>query len=95
MDELLSSFDNYIVVVIVGICLCVGYVLKRLVKTDKINRFIPLIMAVFGLGLNIWLNKWSISPEIVLGGILSGLSSTGLHQVVHQFAQKNLTDKSS
>lgn len=92
MDDLLSALDSYIVVVIVGICLCIGYVIKRIDKSEKLNRFIPLIMAVIGLLLNIWLNKWSISPEIFLGGMISGLSSTGLHQVVHQWKGKEIKD---
>lgn len=92
MDELLSAFDSYIVIVIVGICLCIGYVIKRIDKSEKLNRFIPFIMAVIGLLLNIWLNRWNISPEIVLGGMISGLSSTGLHQVIHQWKGKAIKD---
>lgn len=76
----LDFLTNFSVPVIVGICLCVGYILKNAVPTDKINRFIPLVMSVIGLGLNIWINM-SVSPEIILGGIFSGLSSTGLYEM--------------
>ena len=76
----LDFLANFSVPVIVGICLCVGYILKNAVPTDKINRFIPLVMSVIGLGLNIWINM-SVSPEIILGGIFSGLSSTGLYEM--------------
>ena len=83
----LSFLDNYIVLVIVGICVCVGYVLKNsFPKLD--NKYIPLIMAILGVILNAWLSNWNISPEIILGGLFSGLSSTGLHQVF-----KNLINK--
>lgn len=95
MEDLLAGFDNYIVAVIVGICLCAGYILKRLIKSDKINNFIPLIMAVLGVFLNIWLSNWSVTPSIILSGMLSGLSSTGLHQAVHQLNQKNIKDDNS
>jgi hypothetical protein len=37
---------EYLVLVVLGICLCAGYILKHLVPSDKINRFIPLIMGV-------------------------------------------------
>ena len=76
----LDFLTNFSVPVIVGICLCVGYILKNAVPTDKINRFIPLVMSVIVLGLNIWINM-SVSPEIILGGIFSGLSSTGLYEM--------------
>ena len=49
-------------------------------KTDKINKFIPLIMGLLGIFLNVWLNDWSISPEIILGGLVSGLATTGLNE---------------
>lgn len=82
--EFLTQFS---IPVIVGICLCVGYILKNVVPIDKINKFIPLIMGAMGLGLNIWINL-SISPEIILGGLVSGLASTGLYEAFHQFIKK-------
>ena len=36
-------------------------------------------MVTIGIILNIWINK-SITPDILLAGMFSGLSSTGLHQ---------------
>ena len=56
-----------------------GYILKNLIPTDKINRFIPLIMGVLGVLLNIWIS-WGVTPEIILGGLISGLASTGLYE---------------
>lgn len=73
--------------VIVGICLCVGYILKNVVTTDKVNKFIPLIMGVLGLGLNIWINL-AVTPDIILGGLVSGLASTGLYEAFRQFIKK-------
>lgn len=87
MEMLLEFLNDFMVFVIVGICLCVGYVVKHFITTDKINKFIPLIMAVLGLGLNIWINA-AITPEIILGGLVSGLASTGLHQAFAQFIKK-------
>lgn len=83
----LSFLSDSLVLIILGICLCIGYVLKTAVpKLD--NRYIPLIMAVLGVILNIWLNKFAFTPEILLGGLFSGLASTGLHQVFHQLIGK-------
>ena len=81
----MDYMNEYVVIIVVAICLCVGYVLKNLVPTDGINRFIPLIMAVLGVVLNMWLNAFAISPEILLGGLASGLASTGMHQLFKQF----------
>ena len=79
--EFLTQFS---IPVVIGICLCVGYILKNVVTTDKVNKFIPLIMGALGLGLNMWINL-GVSPEIILGGLVSGLASTGLYEAFRQF----------
>ena len=84
----MEFLNDFIVVIVLGICLGVGYVIKNLIPSDKINRFIPLIMAILGVGLNVWLNGFTFTPEILLGGITSGLASTGLHQLFKQFIEK-------
>ena len=71
--------------VVVGICLCVGYVVKHLVPTEKINRFIPLIVATLGCFVNVWLSGFQITPQILLVGMVSGLSSTGLYEAFRGF----------
>ena len=81
--------NDYIVLIVLGVCLCVGYVLKNLVASSKINRFIPLIMAVTGIAINWWVNNFKLTPEILLGGMISGLASTGLHQAFKQIIEKN------
>ena len=70
--EILSQF----VVAVMAICLCVGYVIKNSIPAIP-NKYIPLIMAVLGVLLNIWINDWVFTPEILLGGLASGLASTG------------------
>lgn len=75
---------EYLVLVVLGICLCVGYILKHLVPTEKINRFIPLIMGVLGVVMNLWLSGWVLTPQVLLGGLASGLAATGAHQAVNQ-----------
>ncbi len=70
---------DYFVITIVLICLIVGYILKNIVTTDKINKFIPLIMALLGVLLNLWINDWCFTIEILLGGLASGLASSGAY----------------
>ena len=84
----MEFLNEYSIPVIVGICLCVGFILKNLVTTDKINKFIPLIVAVIGVIVNAWLNTWMVTPEILLSGMFSGLASTGMHQLFKQFIEK-------
>ena len=37
----IGYLTKYAVPLIVGICLCVGYIIKNMIPSDKINRFIP------------------------------------------------------
>ena len=78
----INFLNNYAVPVIVGICLCVGYVIKTSFSSID-NKYIPLIMVILGVALNIWINM-NITPEIILAGMFSGLASTGLHQAFKQ-----------
>lgn len=74
--NVLTQFANAI---IVGICLCVGYVIKH--SLDFIpNKYIPLIMACLGLALCICTNLDNITLEVVLTGLFSGLASTGCYE---------------
>lgn len=88
----LDFFNGYLNVIVVGICLCAGFVVKYAIPNDKINKFIPLINGALGLFINVWINNWAISAEIVLGGVFSGLASTGLYEAFAQFL-KNAVKK--
>lgn len=84
----LTFLGEYVVLLVVGICLCVGYILKRVVPAEGINRWIPLIMGALGVALNVWIQA-AITPAVILGGLFSGLASTGLHQVFKQLITKS------
>jgi len=84
----ISFLSEYMVPVIVGICLCVGYIVKHWVK-DADNKIIPTLCAVLGVAVAIWLHLPDVTPEVVLTGMASGLASTGLHQAVKQFMGNN------
>lgn len=86
----LVFLNEYLVLVVFGICLCIGYVIKH--ATGVNNKFIPLIMAVLGVAVNVWLNEFAFTPEILLGGLFSGLSSTGSHQMFKQLIKTEETE---
>lgn len=72
--------DMYIPIVMV-ICLCVGFVLKRFAPTD--NKWIPLIMLILGAVIACIYNK-GFDIDHLAAGMVTGLASTGLHQVFAQ-----------
>ena len=76
----MEILQEYVVVVVVAICLAVGYIIKHFLPMD--NKWIPLIMGVLGVVLNCWVNAGAFSPEILLGGLASGLASTGAFELV-------------
>lgn len=86
--ENLGFLLDYVNPVILGICLLVGYVIKTAIPIIK-NRYIPLSALVMGtiIALIINLGK-DINAEVILGGMISGLASTGLYEML-----RNLIDK--
>ena len=82
----ITFLNEYFIPVIVGICLCIGYVIKTSIPKVN-NSLIPMILSIVGILINIWFNH-AINRSIILGGIFSGLASTGLHQLF-----KNLINK--
>ena len=77
--EFFEIVKDYLVFGVIIICLIVGFILKNLVKTDKINPFIPLIMAALGVLLNVWFSGWMFNPTVLIGGLCSGLASSGAY----------------
>jgi flagellar biosynthesis protein FliQ len=79
--------NQYVIALIVGICLALGYIIKH--SLDFIpNKYIPLIMGIVGILLNVWMNNWKFNVQILLGGLASGLASTGAFEMV-----RNIRDK--
>ena len=77
-------------VLVLGICLCLGYAIKNIWNNNDFNKFIPLIMLILGTILNVLANLNSISLEVILCGMFSGLASTGMYEMF-----KNLINKES
>lgn len=83
----LEFLQDYMVPVIVGICLIVGYIVKKWVR-DVDNKYIPTICALVGLFLAIWMAGWTVTPVVILQGLFSGLAATGLHQAFKQIVER-------
>ena len=88
----LEFLAKYVVVVVLAICLCLGYLIKHSISFIP-NKYIPLIMAVVGTVLNVWINGWTITPEILLGGLASGLASTGTYEMIRNITTKEVEEQ--
>ncbi len=83
----MEMLNEFIIPVTLVVCLCVGYILKNWIPTDAVNKFIPLVCGLLGVAITAW-SAGCITPEIFAKGLVSGLASTGLHQVFAQFIKK-------
>lgn len=88
MEYIFQLFAGYINIVVLGICLCTGYIIKHSIPIID-NKYIPLILAILGVVLNVWVHQWTFSPDILLGGLVSGLAATGIHQLVKHLRGKD------
>lgn len=85
----MEIINQYLSVVIVVICVVVGYVWKT--ATPLANKYIPAAVTALGLILavvNAVLNGQAITLEVIAMGLVSGLASTGLHQFVTRVFEK-------
>ena len=69
----LTFLSGYLVLAVVGVCLCLGYVIKT--SLDFIpNKYIPLIMAVIGIALNVWV-AGALTIEVLDNAVIKELSN--------------------
>ena len=80
----MDILNTYINPVTLGLCLVVGYILKHWIK-DVDNKIIPTVVAVLGVVVSVAASSWAVTPENILNGAISGLASTGLHQLFKQW----------
>lgn len=85
----MDFLSRYVVIVVLAICLCIGYIIKHSISFVP-NKYIPLIVAIVGVIVNVWINGWTFTPEILLGGLASGLASTGTHELVRNLIRSNM-----
>jgi len=91
----LGFLTNYVNVLTLGICLCVGYALKTAFNKFP-NKYIPLVGLILGCVINVLLYLDSgINAEVILSGMISGLSSTGLYEMFRNLLAKDSEKKAS
>lgn len=80
----LSFITEMYIPIIVLACLIIGYIIKKWVK-DVENKWIPTIVTIVGIILGGIIDGWTIEP--LVAGAVSGLASTGLHQLFSQIIE--------
>lgn len=82
------QLEQYYIAIVVIACLIVGYVIKNTPLFKGVaNGYIPLIVTVLGAILGCIANQ-SIDLESIVYGALSGLASTGLHQLFSRLIEQ-------
>lgn len=82
-----TEIFGYIQIIPMGVALCIGFIIKNAVPSDAVNRYIPIISAVIGVLVSWWVGG-AMTPEILLGGLISGLAATGLYEAFRQVIDK-------
>ena len=77
------NIQDYVVVTIAVFTYLILAMVKPLLP-ENCRRFIPLMAGALGIFGNIWLNEWAVTFPIVLEGLASGLSATGIDQLIKQ-----------
>ncbi len=77
----MELLEQYYIPVVAAICIAIHYMITKALTTRKAKKYIPLIMGVVGIGINAWMHM-GFSPDIVLGGLASGLASTGVFEML-------------
>lgn len=85
-----TQVTNYFVLVVLVACLVVGYILKTSF-TSFPNKYIPTVLALIGMTLNLAVSGLSIESAVY--GAVMGLASTGLHQAFTRFIEGNTEEK--
>ena len=85
--DIAATLSEYLAPAIVALCLCVGYIIKHWIK-DADNKIIPTVCAVLGVTVACLTHLGQITVDVIVGGLVSGLASTGLHQAFYQWIYK-------
>lgn len=92
MEDFMSFLTQYAVFPIAVLCFGIGYCIKHFI-TKLPNKFIPLILAICGILLNLAFNKFDFTFEIIVAGAGSGLVATGSFEAVRNLLNKNKEEK--
>ena len=85
----MEMLNNYLIPLVVAACLVVGFIIKKWIK-DVDNKWIPTIVTIVGVALALVVNMGGLNTGeavvgVIVGGAVSGLASTGLHQLFKQW----------
>lgn len=81
-----AILTEYFELVVLAACLVVGYCVKHGSFFEFINNNdIPVILAVFGAVLNLFVSGFSIESAVF--GACMGLASTGMHQTFKRWVE--------
>ena len=79
----LTTLTQFINPTILIACLAVGFIIKNWISTAS-NQIIPTVVFVLGMILSVVIaltNGTVVTVDTLVMGAISGLASTGLHQV--------------
>ena len=82
----ISIINDYITPIAVVAALCIGYIVRNLITTDSVNKYIPLIVAGVGVAVTcaVDIPAGAFSVSTIVNGMVSGLASTGLYEAFSQ-----------
>lgn len=79
------NLESYIIPIVTVFCLGIGFCLKPIGIIP--NKAIPLLLAVVGIIGALFVNR-DFAPETIVGGMFSGLLSTGLYEAFANYLKK-------
>lgn len=85
-ETMITFMEELYIPLILILCLVLGYILKHWIK-DVDNKYIPTILTVVGV-VAACCSNMDVTLELIVGGAISGLSATGMHQAFKQYIQK-------
>lgn len=86
----LEFITNLYIPLVIAVCLVVGYLMKKFLPAD--NKYIPLTVTILGAVLGC-IDAHAITLVAIASGAVSGLASTGLHQIFKQILKLNDVDE--
>lgn len=85
----LNYITQYYMPIVLVACLVVGYCIKHIAWLERVsNEYIPTILAILGAVLACVANS-SVGLENIVYGAVTGLASTGLHQMFKQMIENS------
>ena len=92
----IDLIGEHVVICVVMACYLIGFIIKNYIPVIK-KRFIPLIMLILGMIINLIITIQNGEPIVVMtfvAGGISGLASSGSYELItNSFGLKNLNKK--